>query len=369
MVTSILPAYLVLTLGVSPAIFGLLDGLHQGGASLARLVSGVATDRFRRYRELAVSGYLASALSRAVLLFSGSYAPGLAASTLIDRLGKGIRTAPRDALISLSAPPEGLGVAFGVHRTLDTIGATLGPIVALAVLWFTRQDYRSVIVASFAIGLVGAAIPLAFIRNPRRSVHDDDPSFEHPLRHSAALRRLVIVAGALGALTIADSMVYLVLQRRIGFPSSYMPALFVATPAVYALLAVPCGRLADRFGRGVLLIAGHMGLLALYAILLMPTLSLITGSLCIVLLGAYYAATDGVLPALASAALTERSRATGLSLVGTALDLGRMAASMLFGLLWTTMNVEWAVGGFAAGLTIVLAAAAPVLLRASVRTQ
>jgi nitrate/nitrite transporter NarK len=167
MVTSILPAYTVLVLGLSPATFGLLDGVHQSGASLARIVSGLATDRLGRYREIAAAGYIASALGRLVLLLSGASPVGLAAAIATGRVGKGVRTSPRDALISMSAPASLVGTAFGLHRTLDTIGATLGLIAAFSILRFTRDDYGSVMVASLAIALIGVAILLTYVRNPR----------------------------------------------------------------------------------------------------------------------------------------------------------------------------------------------------------
>ena len=135
MVTSILPLYLVLTLGLTPLQFGFIDGLSQAVAAFARLGSGLLADRWRNHRAVAAAGYGLSALSRLLLLAAGGAWGLLSSAIVLDRIGKGIRTSPRDALISLSSAPERLGLAFGVHRALDTIGALLGPLLAFAILW------------------------------------------------------------------------------------------------------------------------------------------------------------------------------------------------------------------------------------------
>src|SRR5918911_2663138 len=135
MVSTVLPLYLVFFLRFTPLQFGMLDGLYQGGAALIRLVGGLAADRSQRYKEVAGLGYGLSALSKVGLLLGAAGGPGLLAGALfVDRTGKGIRTAPRDALISLSSRPEQLGTSFAVHRALDTCGAMLGPLVAFGLL-------------------------------------------------------------------------------------------------------------------------------------------------------------------------------------------------------------------------------------------
>src|SRR5436190_19093973 len=134
MVSTVLPIYAMVALGASPLAYGLIDGLYQGTAALVRVASGILADRWSRYKELAAAGYGLSALCRIALLAVGGTVGGLSASIVVDRVGKGIRTAPRDALISLSSARERLGTAFGVHRAMDTAGAMLGPLVAVGVL-------------------------------------------------------------------------------------------------------------------------------------------------------------------------------------------------------------------------------------------
>ncbi|TBO55384.1 MFS transporter, partial [Streptomyces kasugaensis] len=155
MVTAVLPLYFVLQLGLSPLQFGFLDGLYNGVTALVRLLGGHAADRGGRHKLVAGAGYALSAFSRLGLLLAGGGTVGIGASIAADRLGKGVRTAPRDALISLSAPPDALGRAFGVHRAMDTTGALLGPLAAFALLWATADAYDAVFVVSFCVGLLG----------------------------------------------------------------------------------------------------------------------------------------------------------------------------------------------------------------------
>ncbi|NUU25802.1 MAG: MFS transporter, partial [Streptomycetaceae bacterium] len=140
MVTAILPVYLVLGLGLSPLAFGMLDGLYNGATAFLRIAGGHIADRTRRHKPVAGFGYGLSAACKLALPAAGTV-PVIGAVIAADRMGKGVRTAPRDALISLSSPPGAQGRAFGVHRAFDTAGALLGPPTALAVLWFTAQAY------------------------------------------------------------------------------------------------------------------------------------------------------------------------------------------------------------------------------------
>lgn len=366
MITSVMPLYVVFQLQQSMALFGLIDGLQQGGAALVRLISGWLTDRSRRYKEIAALGYVVSALCRLGLLVVGRSAEGIVGVTIADRLGKGARTSPRDALISLSAPRESLGAAFGVHRALDTAGAMLGPVVAFALLAAMPGAFDVLFVTSFAIALIGVAILVAFVRNPAPDAVAPpalDRAGAGRLAADGRFRAIAIAAGAMGAVTISDSFLYLALQHRFGFGPQYLPLLFVATPAVYMTLAIPAGRLADRVGRAPVVLAGYTALLAAYGALFLPVGSLPAVAACVLLLGAYYAATDGVMLALASPVLPPALRGTGLSIVTTANNVGRILASVAFGWLWSRMSPGATVGIFAGALCVTLIVAGTMLLR------
>ncbi|MEV6976993.1 MFS transporter [Kitasatospora sp. NPDC093806] len=372
MVTAVLPLYLVLGLGLSPLQFGFLDGLFNGATALVRLLGGTLADRGGgRHRTVAGAGYLLSALSRLGLLLAGGAAGGIAAALAADRLGKGVRTAPRDALISLSAPPGELGRAFGVHRAMDTTGALLGPLVAFAVLWATVDAYDAVFVVSFAIGLLGVLVLVLFVPAgvpagvpaDVRSPIGPKPIGQRKRRKvlgDPAFRRVVTAAALLGAATIGDSFLYLLLQRGLDLQPLYFPLLPLGAAAGYLLLAVPLGRIADRIGRRTPFLCGHGALLAAYLTLLAPP-QWPTAALVLLLLAVFYASTDGVLMALAGPALPVDGRASGLAVLQTGQALARLVGAAGFGAAWTWWGSRPALALAALALAAALLAAWRVL--------
>ena len=272
MVATILPLYLVYTLGFTPLQYGIVDGLQQGAAALVRIAGGFLADRTRRHKEVAALGYGISAVSRLGLLAAQSLT-ALSAITFLDRTGKGIRTAPRDALISLSTDREHLATAFGVHRSLDTAGAMLGPLIAFSLLTLAPGEFDAIFVVSFCAALVGLALLTLFVENRPVPVHEDSPVSLAAAARLLGNRRfgmLVAVAGALSLATISDGFLFVALQRRLDFEPRLLPLLFVGTALAYMLLAIPVGRIADRFGRGRTFVAGYLPLLAAYGLLLAP---------------------------------------------------------------------------------------------------
>jgi MFS family permease len=364
--TAVLPLYFMLELRMTPLQFGLLDGLYQGSSALVRVAAGLVADAGRRYKPVAFVGYALSAFCKLGLLLVGSAWTPIAALLMIDRLGKGVRTAPRDALITLSSEPTRLGEAFGAHRTMDTVGAVVGPVLAFAVLAVAPGAYDAVFVMSFAVALVGLAVLGLFVRNQSG---EPVPAMmgSHPRgRLGAALAnprfRALVVAGALlGLLTASDALIYLLLQRRGAVPTTFFPLLFVGSAVVYLLLALPVGRLADRWGRHRVFLAGHALVLGIYVLLMAAELPAAGIVACVTLLGAYYAATDGVLSALASSVLGEQQLTTGLAVVSTTTAVSRLLASSLFGAVWNWRGPTEALEVFAAGILLAAALAAGLL--------
>ncbi|MFF9075474.1 MFS transporter [Streptomyces sp. NPDC014735] len=360
MVTAVLPLYLVLGLGLSPLQFGFLDGLFNGATSIVRLLGGHAADRGHRHKRVAGIGYALSALSRLGLLLAGGATAGIAAALATDRVGKGIRTAPRDALITLSSRPETLGRSFGVHRAMDTTGALLGPLAAFALLQATTGAYDAVFVVSFCVGLLGVLLLVLYVPG-QPALSPPEPRTPRTRKVFAALRdrgfrRILAAAGLLGAATIGDAFVYLLLQRRLDLPVGWFPLLPLGAAACYLLLAVPAGRIADRVGRRLPFLYGHLALLGVYAALLLPAggpvLLLVVPVL--VLLGVFYAGTDGVLMALASPVLPADGRAGGLALLQTGQALARMLAAAGFGAAWTVWGPRPALWAAAVALLVAL---------------
>ena len=363
MVAAVLPLYLVYAAGFTPLQLGIVDGLYRGAAAIAALASGFAADRRKRHKEVASLGYGLSAACKLALVAVGGAVGAIGAIVMLDRVGKGIRTAPRDALISLSASPKALGSAFGVHRAMDTTGAMLGPLVAFGLLALAPLAFNTVFLVSFCFAMLGLGVIVLLVpRTSAVSAREAGPS----LRAAADLlvvprfRALVVAASLLGVATISDAFLYLALQRHLELAPMTFPLLFVGVSLAYMLLAVPIGRLADRVGRGRVFVAGYALLLPVYASLLVPAAGLPALAVALGLVGASYAATDGVLAALASATLDEEVRGSGLAVITTATNLARFLASVGFGALWTWAGLETAV------IVCGIALAAAILVTAAV---
>lgn len=360
MVASILPAYLVLHLGMNPLAYGFLDGIHQGAAGMARIAGGVLADRWRRHRAIAGFGYALSAACRVLLLFAGSAFGTITTAIFLDRIGKGIRTAPRDALISLHTPPQQLGTAFGVHRAMDAIGAMLGPVVAFVLLASLPGRFDVLLAASFAAAIMGlAAIALLVPSSEAVRCHKADRATSMRtiglLLDRSRFRRLLIAGTLLGLPTVSDGFVFLILQQLLQFDVNSFPLLYIGTFLLATLLSIPFGRLADRVGRARVLFGGYTALALAYAALLLPAGN---GGLILTMvvlsLGAFYAATDGVLMAMAATELPSSHLGSGLALLATASNLARLVASVAYGLLWSRIGLSLATWWFLVMLALAL---------------
>ncbi|HEX2701751.1 MAG TPA: MFS transporter [Acidimicrobiales bacterium] len=371
MVTAVLPLYLTFELRLSATQFGVIDGLTQAVTALTLLAGAVVADRSRRYKEVAFAGYAVSAGCKVGLLAVRSSWMPLTGMLFLDRTAKGLRTPPRDSLISLSAPPGRLGSAFGVHRALDTTGAVLGPFVAFLLLFAAPGAYSSVFLISFCVALVGVGILAVFVDKIRDAgpVHDRVLfGAVAELVRMPALRRLLAAAALLNVLTISDAFVYLTLQHRSSFQSRFFPLLFVGTAVAYLALAVPFGRLADGIGPRRVVAGGYVLLLCAYGSLLLHDPGPLAILAVLALLGGYYAATDGVLMALASTVVGVDRRATGLALVATVVAGSRLVSSTGFGFLWSRMGPRATVVTFLVALTVALPVAVR-LFAASARSR
>jgi MFS family permease len=366
MVSTVLPLYLTVQLGFSPLAYGLVDGLYQGVTVLVRLGGGVVADRSGRPKAVALVGYATSAVAKLALLPATSVG-AISAVIAVDRAGKGVRTAPRDALIAASSPGPELGRAFGVHRSLDTTGAMIGPLLAFVMLAAVPSGYDAVFVTSFSFGLLGVAVMAAWVPDLRlvSGVADAAPAVSGVslprLLRQPAYHRALAAAGLLAAVTVSDGFLYLVLQRRTDLAPELFPLLFVGTALVYVLCATPVGRLADRVGRRRVFLAGHLALLGAYLCAGGIDAAGLATAGCLALLGLYYAATDGVLSALTTPMLPETLRSSGLAAMQTVTAGGRFAAALVFGLAWTALGPRGALLAFCVALAVVLPVGATLL--------
>lgn len=377
MVATILPLYLVFSLGASPLVLGAIDGTYRGAAALVQVASGLFSDRWKRHKETAGVGYGLSAICKVGLVAFGNSIGAIGAIVAVDRVGKGIRTAPRDALISLSSTKAGLATSFGVHRAMDSAGAMLGPLVAFGILLAAPARFDAVFVVSTLFAFLGLAVLVLTVRGkPQRDVtapqeaREKESAKRPSLRAAAGLLRdrrfapMLLAVGALALASVSDSLIYVGLQRRIDFEPAVFPLLFVVTAVAFMALAIPAGRLADRVGRVPVLIGGHVLLFLVYGALMLPSLGYAELMVCLLALGAYFAATDGVTTAIAGALLPDELQASGIGILITVVSIGRLLSSLAFGALWFAIGLQQALLIFVALLALAILLATPLLLRA-----
>jgi MFS family permease len=364
-VAAVLPLYITAAMGMSTIAYGFIDGLYQGVSAVVRIGGGWAADRTDQPKWVAFLGYGVSALARVWLLFATGFG-AVTSVVAIDRIGKGIRTAPRDALITASSKPDNLGRSFGVHRMLDTVGAAVGPLLAFVILWVLPGGYRTIFVVSLAFAIIGVLILGVIVRNG----HPARESGRKPARRLwsiddlklPGMPRLLVATGALGLITVGDGFIYLVLQARSSFAAEWFPLLYVGTNIVFLALAIPLGRWADRVGRGRVFIFGHVTLLVCYLITAIPVGGIGITLLCLALLGAFYAATDGVLSALTAQLTPPEGIASGIAATQTVTAGSRLLASTGFGVLWFAIGRTHAME-LVAGLAVIAVIASVALLR------
>ena len=360
MVYPLVPFFLTLRLGASPAVLGLIEGVAESLASVLKVVAGYLSDRLGDRKRLTIAGYAASAAGKVLLALATGWSMVLG-GRVVDRLGKGIRTAPRDALVADSVRDGRHGHAFGLHRALDTSGAVIG--AALAYVFLTRHagDYTAVFLWSLVPAATGVGL-LFFVREPTRASRAAVPPSLHWRALPPTLQRFLVIA-FLFALGNSSNTFLLLRARTLGLTTPAVLLRYVAYNVVYALASYPAGRLSDRLGRKTVLAGGYAlyGLVyAGFARLHDPGQAWALWPL-FALYGLYAGATDGVERALVVDLAPASVRATGLGLHATLLGLGLLPASLVAGQLWDHVGpaaVFYLGGAFglvaAAGLAILL---------------
>jgi MFS family permease len=361
MVNSLLPAWLVLHLHMSPMQFGVIDGLYNGFAiALLSLAAGYLADRSARQKEVALAGYSLSGVCKLLLLAVGATWGWILLVVGLDRAGKGIRAAPRDALISLNTAPSAYAMAFSVHRAMDACGSLLGPITAFALLAWLPGAYDAVWVTSFFFAVIGVAVLWLFVPKAAPLVAAASAAAAALPAWSPWRSRRFLALTACGALlagtTISDGFLYLLLQQKSETSAGFFPLFYVITAAAYMLLSIPAGRLADRTSRSRVFLGGYAVLVVLY-LLLLSVDRVSTGELvgCLVLFGLYYAGTEGILMALISVEIPPARRTSGIAIVGTAIGMTKLLSSVAFGVLWQWIGIRGAVITFVLFLGLALA--------------
>ena len=356
LIHSLLPLFLVNTLGASVLAVGLIEGAAEATALIVKMFSGALSDYWGKRKSLAVLGYGLAALTKPLFALAPTAGMVLAAR-VIDRVGKGIRGAPRDALVADITPPEARGAAFGLRQALDTAGAFIGPLLAVAFMWRWAGDFRAVFWLACLPALLAVAVLIAGVREPMRPPGGPRAN---PLRREN-LRRLggaywrVVGIGAVFTLARFSEAFLLLRAQQGGLPIALAPLVMVAMNLVYAAAAYPLGKLSDRIGRRALL---ALGLAALIAADL--TLALDAGwpvvFAGVALWGLYLGMTQGQLSALVADAAPPDLRGTAFGAFNLVSGLALLAASALAGLLWEKLGAPatFCAGAALSGLALML---------------
>jgi MFS family permease len=338
MLASLLPIFLFSTLGVRTALIGLIEGIAETTASLLKAVSGWLSDRIGRRKGLAVLGYGLSTVAKGGLYFASSWGWVLGVR-FADRTGKGLRTAPRDALVAESIGTRRRGLAFGLHRAGDTAGAVGGLAAAWLILrsaggteTLGRPGFQTLVLVSLAPAAVAVAVLALGARESRATVRRG----ESPARRSAALGRqfgsfvVVVVLFSLGN----SSDAFLILRAQdVGLSVGGVLGMMMTFNVVYALVSTPAGALSDRLGRRRILLAGWL----LYSVVYAGFAVLGAGWQAwawMAVYGVHYGLTEGVARAFVADLVPEESRGTAYGIYHAAVGMAALPASLIAGVLW-----------------------------------
>jgi len=334
MLYPLMPLFFTQTLGASPKLLGVVDGLAEGISSGLRWISGALSDRFRQRKPFVFAGYTISALSKPLMGMS-AWAVGwplFLIGRCSDRLGKSIRTSARDALIADSTAPESRGLAFGLHRTMDTCGAIAGPLLALAILWARPQISLAWFFVIAAIpGFISSLLTAAFVRDvPHDPRQTHMPSIWQPY---PAPFWMLLLANILFSLGNSSDSFLLLRSRQLGLSEAQVVLAFAVYNMVYALGSTPLGHLSDKVGRRPVVISGWLLYAAVY--LGFATTTDTSGPWALLAVyGLYQALTEGVTKALVSDLVAAHQRGGAIGLFYTASGLGQLAASIIAGFTW-----------------------------------
>jgi MFS family permease len=360
MVYPLIPLYLSVKLDAGPAIIGLIEGVAESLASLLKVFSGSFSDRIRKRKPLTIFGYSFSSIGKIILYIANAW--GLVfLARVVDRIGKGIRTAPRDALIADSTPTKRLGMAYGLHRAMDTIGAAIGVSLAIILMKLSHSNYPEI----FLIAVIPAALGIFFLFLTREKLALTRPEKKISLkglnwRGLPRRLKLFLIIVFLFALGNSSNQFLLLRAKNLGLSVIAVLSVYLFYNLVFGIFAFPIGRISDRIGKKRVLIIGYLvyGLVYFgFAIILKPGLVwLLFG-----IYGLYSAFTEGIEKALVAEITPEATRGTLIGLHATLVGVGLFPASIFAGLLWKIFGASapfyfgGALGILAAiGLSIIL---------------
>jgi len=353
MIHSLLPLFMVGTLGVSVVVVGLIEGLAEATALTVKVFSGVISDWIGKRKPLAVLGYGLGALTKP--LFALAPGAGLVfTARLLDRVGKGIRGAPRDALVADIAPPEMRGAAFGLRQSLDTVGAFVGPLLAVGLMLLWANNFRAVFAVAVIPGLLAVALLVFGVRDPDGAPRTQrlNPVSRANLKRLSPAYWWVVGIGAVFTLARFSEAFLVLRAEQTGVPTALVPLVMVAMNVAYAASAYPFGHLSDRMSHSRLLLWGLAVLVVADAVIALSGhwSGLLVG---VALWGIHMGMTQGLLAAMVADVAPADLRGTAYGFFNLVSGLAMLVASVLAGLLWQALGPAWTFG--AGGLFSLLA--------------
>jgi MFS family permease len=334
LIHSLLPVFLVGTLGASAAFVGLVEGVGEATAAVTKVFSGWLSDRLGKRKLLAAIGYGMAALVKPI--FAMAVTPyEILAARFLDRVGKGVRGAPRDALIADVTPAEIRGATFGLHEALDTVGAFAGPLLAMGLMVLLANNIRAVFWWAVVPGALSVLVLILAVKEPKQADHaaSKAPIGWKDVGRLGAPFWIVVVVGALFSLARFSEAFLILRASNLGLALALTPLVFIVMNFVYAVISTPAGVLSDRFGRRVVLASGLVVLIGADAVLALSNSvpSVLAG---VALWGLHLGLTQGLLSALVADAAPKEARGTAFGVFNLISGLALLAASGVAGLVW-----------------------------------
>jgi MFS family permease len=361
LVHALLPVYMTVVLGASMVAVGVVEGIAEATASIVKVFSGAWSDRMARRKPLVVLGYGLAMVSKPLFPLAGSV-PLVLAARFMDRIGKGIRGAPRDALIADVTPEGQRGAAFGLRQALDTVGAFLGPLAAIGLMLLFASDVRAVLWFAVIPAVLAVAVLVLAVREPPAQRATAHPLSKASLREFSAHFWLVVAIGAVMTLARFSEAFLVIRAQQLGLALAFVPIVLVVMNVVYTAVAYPAGVAADRGRRKALLAWGLAALIA-SDLLLAQGGSLAPFFAALVLWGAHMGLTQGLLSTLVADAAPEKLRGTAFGVFHFVSGGALLAASLVAGALWDAFGAPATFYAGAAFSAIALAGLAAFVKR------
>jgi MFS family permease len=332
MIYPLVPLFLANVLGVNKSVIGLIEGIAEATASMLKVFSGWFSDRIGNRKWLMAAGYGISTLSRPLVALATGWQHVLG-SRFIDRFGKGVRTAPRDAIIAESSDKASLGMAFGFHRSMDTMGAVIGPALAFLLLRILSNDYRKVFWLSMIPGVIAVLLIIFFIAEKKKTVSAYAERPKLTMKHFDRRFKFFVFIAVLFALGNSSDVFLILRAQQLGITTVMIPVIYLLFNLVYSLSSIPAGAAADRFGRKRVILLGFV----LFAVLYYGfAVASSTGAIWILfgLYGLFMGLTEGVQKAFLATIIPADFKATAFGVFYTVVGIAMFPASLIGGWLW-----------------------------------